>query len=177
MSRVGKEPIKIPDGVKVEINGQKIKIAGPKGLLERDIHPRIKVEIKDGFILVNRSSDDKFQKALHGLFRSLLNNMIIGVTKGFMKSLEIVGIGFKGEKKGSRIIFNLGYSHPIVFRPPDGKTVDLKGQIVGVFGIDKELVGQVSAKIRSFRPPEPYKGKGIKYAGEEIKKKAGKTAV
>ncbi len=177
MSRIGKEPIKIPDGVEIEIKEQKVRVKGPKGVLEREIHPRIKVELKDGNLLVKRESDDRFQRSLHGLYRSLINNMVIGVTEGFTKSLEIVGVGYRVEKKGSCLVFSLGFSHPIIFSPPDGIELEANGRIIKVSGIDKELVGLVAAKIRSFRPPEPYKGKGIKYVGEEIKRKAGKAAV
>ena len=177
MSRVGKEPINIPDNVRVEIKDQKIKVIGPKGELERIIHPRIKVEIENGTLFVKRYSDDNFQKSLHGLYRSLINNMIIGVTNGFSKSLEVVGVGYKVEKKGSCVIFNLGFSHPIIFSPPKEINMGLRKRIIDISGIDKELVGQVAAKIRSFKPPEPYKGKGIRYVGEEIKRKAGKAAV
>ncbi len=176
MSRIGKEPIKIPESVKVELNGQNIKVKGPQGELEREIHPYIKVEIEDNVISVKRFSETKFHMSLHGLTRSLINNMVVGVTEGFKKSLEVVGIGYRVGKKGSVIMFNLGFSHPIAFIPPAGIIIDLNRQIINISGIDKELVGQVAAKIRSFRPPEPYKGKGIKYLGEEIKRKAGKTA-
>ena len=177
MSRIGKEPIKIPESVKIELNDQTIKVKGPKGELQRNIHPYTKVEMKDNLLIVKRSSEEKFHKSLHGLYRSLINNMVIGVTEGYLKTLEIVGVGYKAEKKGSRIIISLGFSHPIIFVPPEGINFEIERQIIKISGIDKELVGQVAAKIRSFRPPEPYKGKGIRYFGEEVKRKAGKTAV
>jgi len=177
MSRIGKEPIKIPENVEVEIKNQKIEVTGPKGELKRILHPHVKVEIENGILFVKRHSDDNFQKSLHGLYRSLINNMIIGVTNGFSKSLEIIGVGYKVEKKGSCVVLNLGFSHPIVFSPPKEINIELRKQIIDISGIDKELVGQVAAKIRSFKPPEPYKGKGIRYVGEEVKKKAGKAAV
>ena len=177
MSRIGKEPIKIPESVKIDVNNQTIKVKGPKGELVRDIHPYIKVDIEDNVLLVKRSLDNKIHKSLHGLTRALINNMVIGVTEGFKKSLEIVGVGYRAEKKKSNIVFSLGYSHPIVFVPPEDIDINLERHIINISGIDKELVGQVAAKIRSFRPPEPYKGKGIKYIGEVIKRKAGKAAV
>ncbi len=177
MSRIGKLPVTIPNGVTVAREKDIITVKGPKGELKRKIHSTIKIVIEQDRVIVNRSFDDKEQRALHGLYRALINNMVSGVSEGFKKSLEIVGVGYKAEMKSDRIIFNLGYSHPIVLIPPKEISVTVTGQIVEISGIDKELVGHVAAKIRSFRPPEPYKGKGIKYVGEYIKRKAGKAAV
>ena len=177
MSRVGKNPIGIPDGVEIKVSKTKVSVSGPKGSLEREINPDIKVEIKDGQITVVRPNDSKYFRSLHGLYRSLISNMVEGVSKSFERKLEIVGVGYRAEMKTNRLNLQLGYSHPIVFVPPEGVNISVDGQTnVLVSGIDKELVGQVAAKIRSFRPPEPYKGKGIKYAEEQVRRKAGKTA-
>lgn len=177
MSRIGKLPVTIPDGVTVERENDIITVKGPKGELKRNIHSTIEIVVEQGRVIVNRTSDEKEQRALHGLYRALINNMVAGVSEGFEKSLEIIGVGYRAEMKSDRIIFTLGYSHPIVLIPPIGISITVTGQIVKISGIDKELVGHVAAKIRSFRPPEPYKGKGIKYVGEYIKRKAGKAAV
>ena len=178
MSRVGKKPIEIPTGVKVEIDEAKIKISGSKGELFQKLHPAIKVNLKENLLIVSRTQESKFHKSLHGLFRALLQNLVKGVTQGFSKELEIVGIGYKAELSGKNLSLVLGFSHPILFSPPPGIKLEvLSPTRIAVSGIDKQLVGEVAAKIRSFRPPEPYKGKGIKYAGEKVRKKAGKTAV
>jgi len=177
MSRVGKKPIPIPSGVEVKIDENEIRVTGPKGELRRKLHPSIKVELDGDQILVRRPSDNKFHKSLHGLTRTLIANMVTGVTAGYHKSLEIQGIGYKAELKGSKLNLSLGFSHPILFSPPEGIKIELDGPSkIKVSGVDKELVGLVAAKIRSFRPPEPYKGKGIRYEGEIVRKKAGKTA-
>ena len=177
MSRVGKNPIDLPDGVEVKVNKSLISVTGPKGNLERQVHPDISVNVKENQLLVERPNDSKYFKSMHGLYRSLLNNMVEGVSKAFEKKLEIVGVGYKSELKNNRLILQLGYSHSIVLVPPEGIQIKVENQRnISVSGIDKELVGQVAAKIRSFRPPEPYKGKGIKYEGEHIRRKAGKTA-
>jgi len=177
VSRVGKKPISVPDGVEVTVKGNVVTVKGPKGELRREVNPAIKIEFKNGEVTVARPNDSKPYRALHGLYRSLLANMVVGVTKAFVKKLEIVGVGYKGEMKNNRLTMQLGYSHPIVFVPPEGvEIVTEGGTSLSVSGIDKELVGQVAAKIRSFRPPEPYKGKGVKYADEQIRRKAGKTA-
>lgn len=177
MSRVGKRPIPLPEGVEVAVEKAKVVVKGPKGTLEREIHPAIKVTKEDGQLNVQRPNDTKLYKSLHGLYRTLVNNMVEGVTKGFEKKLEIVGVGYKAELKNGRLVLQLGYSHPIVFVPPEGITLTVPGPTnITISGIDKELVGRVAAKIRSFRPPEPYKGKGIKYENEYIRRKAGKTA-
>ncbi|MCH8953720.1 50S ribosomal protein L6 [candidate division KSB1 bacterium] len=177
MSRVGKKPIGLPEGVEVKINKGTVEVTGPKGNLSGEVNQDIKLDIKDGQLTVSRPNDSKYYKSLHGLYRSLLNNMVEGVTKGFEKKLEIVGVGYKAEMSKGRLSLQLGYSHPIVFLPPEGVEVVVADPTnISVRGIDKHLVGQVAAKIRSFRPPEPYKGKGIKYVDEYIRRKAGKTA-
>jgi len=177
MSRIGKKPIPIPKGVKVEKTNGILKVSGPKGELSTKVHPRIEVEITTDNVLVKRKSDSRMDKTLHGLWRSLINNMIIGVSQGYSKKLEIVGIGYRAELKGKALVLYLGYSHPIIFIPPDGVKIEVPQPTnIIVSGIDKQLVGQVAAKIRSFRPSEPYKGKGIRYEGEVIRMKAGKAA-
>lgn len=177
MARGGKAPIKIPDGVQVEVKDNTVIVTGEKGRLEQRIHPDIRVEIQDGWIRVIRPSDSKFHKSLHGLYRSLINNMVEGVTKGFQKDLEIVGVGYRAELKGRNLELQLGYSHRIVFSPPEGiELVVDNPNSISVRGADKQLVGQIAAKIRSFRPPDPYKVKGIRYKGEYIRRKAGKAA-
>jgi len=178
MSRVGKSPIVIPDKTKVEISLPTVTVTGPKGTLSRELHPEIKAAVEDNQIVVNRPSDAKRHRALHGLTRALLNNMVVGVTEGYKIELEVIGVGYRAEQRGNTTIFHLGYSHPVVFTAPDGVTITSlpKENKVVVEGIDKELVGQCAAKIRSFRKPEPYKGKGIRYVGEHVRSKAGKTA-
>ncbi len=177
MSRVGKNPIGLPEGVEVKINKGTVEVTGPKGNLSGEVNQDMKLDIKDGQLTVSRPNDSKYYKSLHGLYRSLLNNMVEGVTNGFEKKLEIVGVGYKAEMSKDRLTLQLGYSHPIVFLPPEGVEVVVADPTsISVRGIDKHLVGQVAAKIRSFRPPEPYKGKGIKYVDEYIRRKAGKTA-
>lgn len=177
MSRVGKNPIDIPDGVEVNVSKGVVNVKGPKGDLSREVHPQINAKVKDGQLLVARPNESKFHKSLHGLYRSLLLNMVLGVTEGFERKLEIIGVGYRAELKNNRLTLQLGYSHPIVFVPPEGIEIVVENQTsITVRGIDKELVGQVAAKLRSFRPPEPYKGKGIKYEDEYVRRKAGKTA-
>ena len=178
MSRVGKSPIPIPDKTKVDIKGKTVTITGPKGTLAREIHSDITAALEDNHILVTRPSDDKEHRALHGLTRALLNNMVVGVTKGYTKELQMIGVGYRAELKGKILMIYLGYSHPIVFQPPEGIKVEVvpKENRIIIDGIDKELVGQVAAKIRSLRKPEPSKGKGVRYVGEQVRSKAGKTA-
>ncbi len=178
MSRVGKNPIEIPEKIKIEIKDLLVTVTGPKGTLSREIHPDMTAVVKDNQLLVNRPSDAKRHRALHGLTRALLNNMVVGVTDGYKKELQIIGVGYRAEMKGKVLIMQLGYSHPIVFGPPDGIAIETlpKENKVIIEGIDKELVGQCAAKIRSFRKPEPYKGKGVRYVGEHVRTKAGKTA-
>lgn len=177
MSRIGKKPVEIASGVKVEKAGNVIKVTGPKGTLQMEVKGNINVEINDKEVVFTRTNELKKTKALHGLYRALLQNMIVGVTKGYTKNLELVGIGYKAEMKNDYLVLNVGYSHPIVFQgPPEVKIEVPSPNNIVVSGIDKYLVGLVAAKIRSFRKPEPYKGKGIKVEGEFIRRKAGKTA-
>ena len=177
MSRVGNDPIAIPDGVEFSVNGNHVTVKGPKGTLERDVHPAVTVTVSDGVATVSRSSEDREHKSLHGLTRALLNNMVVGVTKGFEKALEIQGVGYRAQAKGKDIEFQLGFSHPVIVKAPEGITftVDSPTRVL-VAGQDKQLVGQIAANIRSLRPPEPYKGKGIRYEGEYVRRKAGKAA-
>lgn len=177
MSRVGKKPVDIPNGVTVTKSGNKVIAKGPKGELECEIHPNISVEVKDNQVIVTRPSDSKQNRSLHGLTRALIQNMVTGVSESYKKVLDIVGVGYRVELKGKNLLMNIGYSHPIYLVPPEGITIETPTQTqIIVSGIDKQLVGQVAAKIRSFRKPEPYKGKGIKYSDEQIIRKAGKTA-
>jgi len=177
VSRIGKKPVEIPKGVTVSLDGQLIKVKGPKGELHRKIHPLIKTEVAEGEVKFLRPDDLKESRALHGLTRALVQNMVIGVTESYKKTLDIVGVGYKAELKGKNLLLTIGYSHPIYFVPPDEIKLEVPAptQII-ILGNDKELVGLVAAKIRSFRKPEPYKGKGIKYSDERIIRKAGKTA-
>ena len=176
MSRIGKKPIPIKD-VTVTKTGDVIKVKGKLGELEMKIHPNIKVDVTKEEIVVTRPNDFKENRALHGLTRALINNMVLGVTQGYSKSLDIVGVGYKAEAKGESVLFTIGYSHPILFMPPVGIKLEVPAPTqVKISGYDKELVGLIAAKIRSFRKPEPYKGKGIKYSNEVIVRKAGKTA-
>ncbi len=174
MSRIGRRPIPIPKGVEVKIDGNLVTVKGPKGELKQEIHPDIGVKIEDSIIRVFVKNQTKKSKALHGLFNSLIWNMVKGVTEGFKKALEIVGVGYRAELKGRTIVLHLGYSNPINFELPAGIDAQVDRNKIVVMGIDKQLVGEVAAKIRRFRPPEPYKGKGIRYEGEVIIKKAGK---
>jgi large subunit ribosomal protein L6 len=177
MSRTGKKPIPIPDGVKVDIKDNLVSVHGPKGELKRVIHPSLALQLDKNLLLVKRPSDSKFHKSLHGVTRTVLANMVTGVTTEYRKSLEIQGIGYKAELLGKKLNLSLGYSHPILLVPPPGLKFELDGPTrIKISGVDKELVGLIAAKIRSFRPPEPYKGKGIRYQGEIVRKKAGKAA-
>jgi len=177
LSRIGKKLIEIPKGVNVSTEGQTVKVKGPKGELQQKIHSNISVEIKDNEITVTRPNDSKENKSLHGLTRALIQNMVTGVDSSYKKVLDIVGVGYRAEVKGKNLLINIGYSHPIFFAPPETITLETPTQTqIIISGVDKQLVGQVAAKIRSFRQPEPYKGKGIKYADEHIRRKAGKTA-
>jgi large subunit ribosomal protein L6 len=176
MSRIGKKPIALPKGVKVEITESSVSVEGLKGALSRPLLEGVKVDVADSVVTVTRMGDDKRSRSYHGLMRTLVANMVEGVSNGFEKKLEIVGIGYRSELKGSSLALYLGYSHPIDFPLPQGITADIEKQtLVTIKGIDKELVGQVAAKIRDLRKPDPYKGKGVKYAGEVLRKKAGKT--
>ena len=177
MSRIGRMPIAIPAGVTVEIaENNKVTVKGPKGTLERVLPAEMEIKIEDGHVVVTRPNDLKKMKSLHGLTRSLLNNMVIGVTDGYEKKLEVNGVGYRAAKQGKKLVLNLGYSHPVEMEDPEGVETVLDGQnIIIVKGIDKEKVGQFAAEIRDKRRPEPYKGKGIKYADEVIRRKVGKT--
>ncbi len=177
MSRVGRKPVHIIKGVTVAQQDGSVVVKGPKGELSARVHPSIKVEVDDNLVTLVRGSEEKNVRALHGLWRATIQNMVHGVTEGYSKKLEIVGVGYRAEMKGKRLQLQLGYSHPIVFAAPDGIKVEAPAQTtIIISGTDKQLVGLVAAKIRSFKPPEPYKGKGIKYEGEYIRRKAGKAA-
>lgn len=177
MSRIGRMPVETPKGVDAKIDGQRLSVKGPKGALDLDVHPEMTVVVEEGVIRVERPSDAKNHRALHGLTRSLVQNMVTGVTDGFSKTLEIVGVGYRADAKGKSITLNVGYSHPIEYQPAEGVELACPNQTtVVVSGIDKQKVGQTAAEIRGFRPPEPYKGKGIRYQGEHVRRKAGKTA-
>ena len=176
MSRIGNKPITVPAEVTVKIDGQKVTVAGPKGTLEREIHKNISLEIADNTITVVRKNDEPQNRSLHGLTRTLINNMIIGVTETYSKELQINGVGYRVAKQGNNLNLTLGYSHPVIFEAPEGITFDVpNANTIIVKGIDKELVGQTAAVIRTKRPPEVYRGKGIKYADEVIRRKEGKT--
>ena len=176
MSRIGKAPINIPSGVEVSIAGRTVTVKGPKGTLSRDIPGDIVVRKEDNSLLVERPNDERTNRSLHGLSRTLVNNMVVGVTEGFAKELEIVGVGYRAEAQGQNLRLALGFSHPVIVPAPEGISFEIPAQTrVIVKGIDKELVGQVAANIRSIRKPEPYKGKGVRYADERVLRKAGKT--
>jgi large subunit ribosomal protein L6 len=176
MSRVGKKPIPIPDKVKVAYKDGTVTVQGQKGSLTRPVHPAVTIRIQDGLLGIEPLKTDKKSQALQGLTRSLLNNMVIGVHTGFERVLEINGIGYRAEVKGKAIVLNLGYSHPINFELPEGISATVeRNNVIKLSGIDKEILGQTAASLRRLRPPEPYKGKGIKYAEEHIRRKAGKT--
>ncbi len=176
MSRVGNMPVKIPAGVKVNLNGNTVTVKGPKGEMTRTFDPNMKLELKDSQIIVTRP-DSMAYNALHGLTRALINNMVRGVTEGFKCNLEIEGVGYRAELQGKNLVLSLGFSHPVPVEPPAGISfvVDKSQRAFSIEGADKQMVGEVGAKIRAIRPPEPYKGKGIHYAGEKIRRKAGKA--
>jgi len=177
MSRIGKKPVQLPDKVQIALKGDIISVKGPKGNLERTLHPAVKLEINKTDVTVSTDTNDKKKVALQGLFRSLISNMVTGVTTGYEKKLVLSGIGYRAEVKGSSLILNVGYSNPVDFKIPAGIQVNVeKNTQITLTGINKELLGQVAANIRDLRPPEPYKGKGIMYADERIIRKAGKTA-
>ncbi|MDM7926646.1 MAG: 50S ribosomal protein L6 [bacterium] len=176
MSRIGKLPVTIPDGIQVELQGSTLTVKGPKGELRHEIHPDMKVTVESGVVRVERPTDNRYHRALHGLTRSLIQNMVVGLKTGFQKKLEIIGVGFRAEIRSRTLVMQLGFSHPIHFIPPDGIVLEAPvPTTILVKGYDKHLVGQVATKIRSFRPPESYKGKGIRFEGEFVRKKAGKT--
>lgn len=181
MSRIGKLPIQIPAGVTVTVKGENVNVKGPKGEMSQTISPDITIEIEEGVVYVKRASDDKNHRALHGLYRSLINNMVVGVSDGYTKELELVGVGYRATTRGQVLDLALGYSHNIFLRLPaeikvEAKSERNKNPLIILQSCDKQLIGQVCAKIRSFRKPEPYKGKGIKFVGEVIRRKSGKTA-
>ena len=176
MSRIGKKPIPIPAGVTVAVDGSTVRIKGPKGELTRAIRPEISVTVADGVVTLERPSEQKQHRAYHGLTRALMANMVQGVTGGYRKSLDIVGVGYRAEKKGQNLVLTVGYSHQVIYPQPPGITITTPTPTnIVIEGIDKEKVGQVAAEIRSVRPPEPYKGKGIRYTGEQVRRKAGKA--
>ena len=175
MSKIGQLPISIPQGVNIEISGRKVTVTGPKGSLSFEFRPEVEVVNTDGILKVSRKSESKFAKSLHGLTRSLIANMVIGVTVGHKKTLEIVGVGYKASKQGENILLNVGYSHSVIVEPLSGIELQAQDNKIVISGSDKIVVGEMAARIRRIRPPEPYKGKGIKYEGEYIRRKAGKT--
>jgi len=176
MSRIGKKPIEIPAGVTVTINGSTVTVKGPKGELTRSFNPDMKIVVEDNQLTVTRPSDSKEHRTLHGTTRALLANMVEGVSNGFQKSLELVGVGYRAQAQGNKLILSVGYSHPVEIVPEDGLTIEVPANTkIIVKGIDKEKVGALAANIRGVRPPEPYKGKGIRYEGEYVRRKEGKT--
>jgi large subunit ribosomal protein L6 len=177
MSRIGRKPIAVPSGVEALLAGTRLTVKGPKGTLEMDVHPDMRVRVEDGTVTVERPTEDRRHRALHGLTRTLIANMIHGVTEGFSKTLEIQGVGYRATQRGSDLEVAVGFSHPVLVEPPDGITIQAASPTrIVVSGTDKQAVGQVAANIRRLRPPDPYKGKGIRYEGELVRKKAGKSA-
>ena len=175
MSRIGRLPIPVPSGVDVTIDGRQVTVKGPKGTLSRALHPDMTISREDGTLVVTRPTEQKTHKQLHGLTRTLVNNMVVGVTDGYRKGLEITGVGYRAALNGRKLQLNLGYSHQIEIDPPSGITFELENPTrLAVVGIDKELVGEIAARVRATRKPEPYKGKGVRYAGEKIVRKEGK---
>ena len=176
MSRIGRLPIAVPSTVDVTIDGREVTVKGPRGTLSRTLHPDMTVSREDGTLVVTRPTEQKTHKQLHGLTRTLVNNMVVGVTDGYRKGLEITGVGYRATLNGKKLTLNLGYSHPIEIDPPQGISFEVENPTrLAVIGIDKELVGQIAAKVRATRKPEPYKGKGVRYAGEQVRRKAGKA--
>ena len=176
MSRIGRLPIQVPAGVDVDIDGRHITVTGPKGSLSRDLHPEMGLSREGDTIVVSRPSETKTHKQLHGLTRTLVNNMVVGVTSGYRKGLEITGVGYRAALVGKKLQLSLGYSHPVEIDPPAGITFEVENPTkLAVVGIDKELVGEMASRVRATRKPEPYKGKGVRYAGEQIRRKAGKA--
>jgi large subunit ribosomal protein L6 len=177
VSRIGLMPVPLPKGVTVNIEGSTVQVKGPKGELVRTLNPEMQIKLEDNILLVERPTDQRRHRALHGLTRALLNNMVLGVSQGFARRLEIEGVGYRAELQGKNLVLNVGYSHPVVIEPPPGISFDVeKGtRVFSVLGADKEMVGEMAARIRRVRPPEPYKGKGIRYQGEHVRRKAGKA--
>ena len=177
MSRIGRTPILIPQGVTVDVQKNSVRVKGPKGEISRSFDPAMQIGLEDNTIVVQRPTDHRRHRSLHGLTRALLNNMVVGVSEGFVRRLEIQGVGYRAEMQGKNLVLNVGYSHPVVIEPPDGISFEIeKGyRGISVLGVDKEMVGEIAARIRRVRPPEPYKGKGIRYQGEYVRRKAGKA--
>jgi large subunit ribosomal protein L6 len=177
MSRIGRLPIPVPQGVTVDIQKNTVRVKGPKGELQRTFDPDIQVKLEDNQVVVQRPTDNRRHRALHGLTRALLNNMVVGVSQGFVRRLQIEGVGYRAQMQDQDLVLNVGYSHPVVIEPPDGISFEVEKSYRGisVLGIDKEVVGEMAARIRRVRPPEPYKGKGIRYEGEYVRRKAGKA--
>lgn len=176
MSRIGKQPIPVPPGVDVKIEGTTVRVKGPKGELQRELHRDMVIKQVEGQLVVERPSDNKLHRSLHGLTRTLLNNMVVGVTAGFQKNLELVGVGYRASKQGNKLVLAVGYSHPVEIEPEPGLEIEVPMPTkISIKGTDKEKVGALAAKVRAVREPEPYKGKGIKYEGERIRRKAGKA--
>jgi large subunit ribosomal protein L6 len=177
MSRIGRLPIPLPDRVTVEIQGSHVRVSGPKGELSRSFDPDMAISQEDGQLVVQRPTDSRRHRAMHGLTRALLANMVFGVTEGYSKILDIHGVGYRAEVQGEKLVMQLGYSHPVEIEPPPGIAFEVErgGRAITVLGIDKELVGEVAARVRRQRPPEPYKGKGVRYRGERVRRKAGKA--
>ena len=178
MSRIGRKPINIPAGVEVKVNGSEVSVKGPKGALSQTFNPKMNIAVEGSEIVVTRPDDEKESRSLHGLTRTLVHNMVVGVTDGFSKTLEVQGVGYRVQKQGKDLVMNLGFSHQVIMEAPEGITIEVPSanQIV-ISGYDKQLVGQFAANVREKRPPEPYKGKGIKYSDEVIRRKVGKTGV
>lgn len=178
MSRIGRSPVQIPDKVKIDVqDGNLVTVEGPKGKLTQALHPEMQIEMEEGVMMVKRPSDSQAHRSLHGLTRALLNNMVVGVSTGFSKTLQIEGVGYRAEMNGNVLVLNVGYSHPVNFDPPADVqfVVENRNKTIIVSGIDKQVVGEIAAQIRKQRPPEPYKGKGIRYNNEVVRRKAGKT--
>jgi large subunit ribosomal protein L6 len=179
MSRIGKQPIAIPEKVEVKINKQEVTVKGPKGQLTHQVHPDISVKVEDGQVLVERPTDQREHRALHGLTRALLANLVTGVSEGFRRSLWIEGVGYQADLRGSDLVLRVGHSHEVIFNPPQNVTFEVpkeqRGRLIHIDGIDKQVVGQIAADVRGMRPPEPYKGKGVRYLDEQIRRKAGKA--
>lgn len=176
MSRIGKLPVTLPQGVTASVNGQRVEVKGPKGSLGLTVHPRLGVAVKDGAVVVTRNDDERLAKSVHGLTRTLISNMVAGVTRGFERTLEISGVGYRAEVQGATLTMQLGFSHPVRHPLPKGITAKVeRNVVVTISGIDKELVGQTAATIRAYRRPDVYKGKGVKYANERLRKKVGKS--
>lgn len=177
MSRIGKAPISLPNGVDVSLNGSMVTVKGPKGTLSQEFHPEMDISLDDGVLAVDRPSDSRDHRSLHGLTRALLNNMVVGVSDGYTKTLRVEGVGYRASMEGNTLVLNVGYSHPVNMVPEADLAFEVedRGKTIRVMGVDKQLVGEYAARIRKTRPPEPYKGKGIRYDGEYVRRKAGKA--